>query len=211
MKKIEFKEYTIADCNAIMEIISTLSFNNGVFSPVNADFFSKVYIYFLTTNIIDEYVSKNQDGSIYINDINNLYKYVYSSEIKEIINSDINGIEFCEIVNRYKDMADEAIEFSKQQMLTNRNSLIDISLSNLIDNINKVVSDIQNSVTSDDVKKLIESKDDIIKALTDIDRLDARLEKREKFHKENQKQVEKIQEIKKVIEKRTKTMKNDEK
>lgn len=202
MKKIEFKKFTIADCNAIMTIIDNISFNNGVYSPVNADFFSKVYIYFLTTNIIDEYVSKGEDGSISINDINKLYEYIYSSEILEIINSDEKSFEFQEIVNRYKDMADSMIDFHKQQIISDKHSLVEISLSNLIDNLNRIVESIDNPVTSDDVKKLIETKDDIIDKLVDSERLDKRLREHEERNKKLKEQAEKIEKMKTVMKKR---------
>ena len=193
--KIEFKEYTIADCNAILEIVSKLAFNDGVYSPVNADFFKQVYVYFMVSNIVDDYVSKDEDGIITINDINNLYKFIYSNEIEEIINNDEDKWKFIKIADFYFEMIDTKIEYVKQEKLSNKNTLTDISLSNLIDTINKVVESFENSITSEDIKKLIESKDDIVKALTDKDRLDKRLEEYEKRHSKQDEVLKGIEEI----------------
>ena len=193
--KIEFKEYTIADCNAILEIVSKLAFNDGVYSPVNADFFKQVYVYFMVSNIVDDYVSKDEDGIITINDINNLYKFIYSNEIEEIINNDEDKWKFIKIADFYFEMIDTKIEQVKQEKLSNKNTLTDISLSNLIDTINKVVESFENSITSEDIKKLIESKDDIVKALTDKDRLDKRLEEYEKRHSKQDEVLKGIEEI----------------
>ena len=193
--KIEFKEYTIADCNAILEIVSKLAFNDGVYSPVNADFFKQVYVYFMVSNIVDDYVSKDEDGIITINDINNLYEFIYSNEIEEIINNDEDKWKFIKIADFYFEMIDTKIEYVKQEKLSNKNTLTDISLSNLIDTINKVVESFENSITSEDMKKLIESKDDIVKALTDKDRLDKRLEEYEKRHSKQDEVLKGIEEI----------------
>ena len=193
--KIEFKEYTIADCNAILEIVSKLAFNDGVYSPVNADFFKQVYVYFMVSNIVDDYVSKDEDGIITINDINNLYKFIYSNEIEEIINNDEDKWKFIKITDFYFEMIDTKIEYVKQEKLSNKNTLTDISLSNLIDTINNVVESFENSITSEDMKKLIESKDDIVKALTDKDRLDKRLEEYEKRHFKQDEVLKGIEEI----------------
>ena len=193
--KIEFKEYTIADCNAILEIVSKLAFNDGEYSPVNVDFFKQVYVYFMVSNIVDDYVSKDEDGIITINDINNLYEFIYSNEIEEIINNDENKWKFIKIADFYFEMIDTKIEYVKQEKLSNKNTLTDISLSNLIDTINKVVESFENSITSEDMKKLIESKDDIVKALTDKDRLDKRLEEYEKRHSKQDEVLKGIEEI----------------
>lgn len=193
--KIEFKEYTIADCNAILEIVSKLAFNDGEYSPVNVDFFKQVYVYFMVSNIVDDYVSKDEDGIITINDINNLYEFIYSNEIEEIINNDENKWKFIKITDFYFEMIDTKIEYVKQEKLSNKNTLTDISLSNLIDTINKVVESFENSITSEDMKKLIESKDDIVKALTDKDRLDKRLEEYEKRHSKQDEALKGIEEI----------------
>ena len=193
--KIEFKEYTIADCNAILEIVSKLAFNDGVYSPVNADFFKQVYVYFMVSNIVDDYASKDEDGIITINDINNLYEFIYSNEIEEIINNDEDKWKFIKITDFYFEMIDTKIEYVKQEKLSNKNTLTDISLSNLIDTINKVVESFENSITSEDMKKLIESKDDIVKALTDKDRLDKRLEEYEKRHSKQDEVLKGIEEI----------------
>lgn len=193
--KIKFKEYTIADCNAILEIVSKLAFNDGVYSPVNADFFKQVYVYFMVSNIVDDYVSKDEDGIITINDINNLYKFIYSNEIEEIINNDEDKWKFIKITDFYFEMIDTKIEYVKQEKLSNKNTLTDISLSNLIDTINNVVESFENSITSEDMKKLIESKDDIVKALTDKDRLDKRLEEYEKRHSKQDEVLKGIEEI----------------
>lgn len=198
--KIEFKEYTIADCNAILEIVSKLAFNDGGYSPVNADFFKQAYVYFMTSNIIDDYMSKDEDGIITINDVNSLYEFIYSDEIDEIIKNDENKWKFIKITDFYFEMIDTKIEYVKQEKLSNKNTLTDISLSNLIDTINNVIESFENSITSEDVKKLIESKDDIVKALTDKDRLDKRLEEYEKRHS---KQDEVLKEIEETLAKRS--------
>lgn len=197
--KIEFKKYTIADCNAITNFVVKVAFNNGEYSPVNADFFKKVYTYFMVSNILDNYITKDENDNLVISDVDELYKYIYSDEIDEIIKNDENKWKFIKITDFYFEMIEDKIEYIKQQNLSNKNTLTDISLSNLIDTINKVVESFENSITSDDVKKLIESKDDIVKALTDKDRLDKRLEEYEKRHS---KQDDVIKDIEETLKKR---------
>lgn len=194
--KIEFKEFNIKDLNAIIEIVNTLSFDNGEYSPANQDFFSKAYVYFLTSNIVDKYISKNKEDSVVINDFNGLFEFIYSKEMSDIIsNYDCN--EYCERFNDITqycfNMIEKKIEYTKQMNILRKYPLTDVSLSDLIDTINHVVESFENSITSEDVRKLIESKDDIVSALTDRDRLNkdlAEYEKRKKRITENIKSID---------------------
>ena len=99
-------------------------------------------------------------------------------------------------------MADSMIDFHKQQIISDKHSLVEISLSNLIDNLNRIVESIDNPITSDDVKKLIETKDDIIDKLVDSERLDKRLQEHEERNKKLKEQAEKIEKMKTVMKKR---------
>ena len=80
-------------------------------------------------------------------------------------------------------MIEKKIEYTKQMNISRKYPLTDVALSDLIDTINHVVESFENSITSEDVRKLIESKDDIVSALTDRDRLNKDLAEYEKRKK----------------------------
>lgn len=196
---INFKDYTLADVNGVMNIVTEIAFNGGEYSPINVDFFSKTYLLFIMTDAVDNYIHKDEDGVIIIDDMNGLFEFVNNNELDRL---DINNdIDYEVVHNRitmyynYINMINEKVEYIKQQNIHTKNTLTDVSMSELIDTINGVIEKFSDKpITTDDVKKLIESKDDIVKALTDKERLNERLDEYELKHKEREVSLKKIEE-----------------
>lgn len=194
----EFKDYTLADINAIMDIVTQATFNGDDYSPVNADFLARAYLLYVTTDIVDAYMQKKEDGSVVITDINGLFKFVSEQEYEKYYE---DSEKLCNMIESFFYEIQEKIAYIRDMRVYQRHTLTDVSMSELIDTINNVIEKFaENPVTSDDVKKLIESKNDIVSALIDKDRLDERLEEHEKRHQERE---EKMRQIEKTLNKRS--------
>lgn len=162
--EINTKNPTLADCNAITELVTELSFIDGKYSPMFSEFFKLVYSIYITVDILDEYISKDENNTIQIKDINKLFAYVES-----------NGFNNTMCCGKGENMRkvvclsiDKAIEYRKQEILNSKYSLTDISLSNLIDTINNGIEELEKNISTEKLETLLNTKDKVLGAITDI-------------------------------------------
>lgn len=183
--QVNYKKVNIADVNSAVQSVVNISFSNDEYFPFYKEFFSKIYVLYVLTDAIDDFVKKDENGVAEIVSVSELFDFIYENNIS------VDDI-FCNFNENYFNLAkdifksiDEAVEFKKTETLNNRKStsLLETSFCNLLDTINDFTTELKGDLTSDNLNKIIGVKDEIIEALSNKDRLKERLENLENKHK----------------------------
>lgn len=138
------------------------SFVDDVYKPWNRDLFTHLYIlnYFTDINL-DKYLVINDDKTF---DIDKAYKFLTSAGVCDVCSLVAETTDYINI----KEYVEIAIEDKKKEILQKTPKVTDIAMAELLNLITNVVNKLdENSLNKDDLNKVLNAKDDIVKALID--------------------------------------------